>query len=73
MAFDIKLDKQEQEQFEKIMALYPKHSFVVYQETDEHFHIKFLGEDMEKDALLQEAFLEHLDSVQIEENIGKNE
>ena len=67
MGFDLKLDKEEKEQFEKVMALYPNHSYVVYQETEEHFNIKILGVDMEKDALLQEALMEHLESVDIEE------
>lgn len=71
MAFDIILDKSEKEQFDKIMALYPKYSYVVYQEISESYHIKFLGEGIENDSLLQESLMEHLDSVKIEENIGE--
>ena len=67
MGFDVKLNKEEQNKFEKVMELYPKHGYVVYQETEEHFNIKILGVDMEKDSLLQEALMEHLESVDIEE------
>lgn len=70
MAFDIKLNKQDKDIFEKVLVLYPKYSYVVYQETEEHYHIKFLGEDIEKDSLLQEALMEHIESIEIEEEIG---
>lgn len=70
MSFDLRLNKEEQQKFKKIMNFYYQFNYVVYQETEEHFYIKFLGEDMEKDCLLQEELMCYLDSAHIEEIIG---
>jgi len=70
MAFDIKINKDEKEQFLKVMTLYPDFMWVNGIPSEDKYHLIFLGEDMEKYSLLQEALMEHLESVEIEEIIG---
>jgi hypothetical protein len=70
MAFTVEINKDEKEQFLKIMDLYPDRMYVIGSNTEEAYHLIFLGEDMERDCLLQETLMEHLDYVKIEENIG---
>jgi hypothetical protein len=70
MAFNITINKDEKEKFLKIMALYPDYMYVNGIADEEHYNLIFLGEDIEKDCLLQEALMEHLDTVTIEENVG---
>jgi hypothetical protein len=69
MSFSIQIDKEEQEQFLKVMALYPGYMYVNGEPSEDKYNLMFLGEDMERDCLLQEALMEHLDSVVIEEDI----
>jgi hypothetical protein len=70
MAFDITINKEEQDKFLKIMALYPDFMYVNGAPIIDKYHLIFLGEDTEKDSLLQEALMEHLESVEIVESIG---
>lgn len=70
MSFDIKINKQELNKFKSIiLGLYPDFNFAQIDETEDTLTFKVLGEDMEKDTLLQETIMEHLDSINIEENI----
>lgn len=73
MAFSITIDKDEQEQFLKVMALYPDYMYVNGLAGEDKYNLIFLGEDVDKDCLLQEALMEHLESVEIEECIGEKE
>lgn len=68
-SFDIKLDKENINEFKSIMGAYPNNFYVTYMETERHLYIKFIGEGMEADCEIQETLLEQLPSVTIEENI----
>jgi hypothetical protein len=70
MAFAVVIDKAEREKFLDVMRLYPRTMYVNSASEEETYTLVFLGEDMEKDALIQETLMEHLDSIKIEETIG---
>lgn len=71
MAFKAIINKDDQEQFLKVMALYPDTMYVNTFVDENKYHLIFLGEGIEKDCLLQETLMEHLDGVEIEEIIEK--
>lgn len=70
MAFNVEFNIDEKEQFLKIMALYPDYMWVNGLNPIGKYNVIILGEDMERDCLLQESLMEHLESVKIEETIG---
>lgn len=70
MSFDIEINKEEVGKFIIIMKyLYPDFNYAQLKEGDKSV-FKVLGEDMEKDCLLQETLIQHLDCVNMEEEIG---
>jgi hypothetical protein len=73
MAFNVEFNTDEKEQFLKVMALYPDYMYVNGLTLEEgKTKVFILGEGLEKDCLLQESLMEHMESVNIEEIVGEN-